>query len=144
MKQAKRMLSILLIALLTLGTFAVAASANTQEAVLNQLLRGDMLISALETAFDAGEITTVRWMELRLELHAIEQNIVGDRDLDAMWSAGEWAQLLRIYTDVHDAWETALGRAGVVPRYIFSTRWEANWRNWLLFFFGFGFIWMWF
>ena len=28
-------------------------------------------------------------------------------------------------------------------RTIFSTRWRATWYNWLLFFLGFGFIWMW-
>jgi len=139
----KRIVSVFLIALLTLGTFAVAASANTQEAVHNQLLRGEMLMGALDAARTIGEINEEQWLDLRLQLNAIEQRIVGTRDLDALWNAGEWSQLLRIYTEIHDAWENALGRAGIVPRYIFSTRWEANWRNWLLFFLGFGFIWMW-
>ena len=30
------------------------------------------------------------------------------------------------------------------PKTIFSTRYPSNFLNWLLFFLGFGFIWMWF
>ncbi|MCL2495220.1 MAG: hypothetical protein FWE98_06145 [Oscillospiraceae bacterium] len=32
----------------------------------------------------------------------------------------------------------------VPPKTIFSTRYEATFLNWILFFLGFGFIWMWF
>ena len=69
-------------------------------------------------------------------------------DIAAGLAAGTYAASLRVTNGVSpDAtlnFTLTVTAAVQPPKTIFSTRFEANIINWILFFLGFGFIWMWF
>jgi uncharacterized protein YjdB len=82
----------------------------------------------------------------------------------ALMLAGQWSTLANLYSQSTTQMENLLINVGLVPppiplcatcnaypcacsppaNTIFNTRWEATFFNWLLFFLGFGWIWMWF